>query len=137
MSAALPAVKTFIEGLDAAIKAQLGIRSPLLADFGIGVPAAKTPRTAAQKAVSAALMKQTKEVRGIIGSKQRAAITVSGSPGLVVVGPDGAPLPVSVLPPKAPGVAPGNTGSVTESSSTPSSTAPTSGSGSNSPTTGG
>lgn len=112
LQAALPAARTFIEALEVAIKAQLGVRSPLLADFGIGVPAAKSPRTAAQKAVTSALTKATKAVRGIIGSKQRADITVAGKPGLVLVGPNGAP-PVTVLPVTPPGVAPGATGSVT------------------------
>jgi hypothetical protein len=136
LTAALPGIQTFIEGLVAAVKGVLGPRSPLLADFGIAVPTAKAPRTAAQKAVSAALMKQTKAVRGIIGAKQRAKITVSGTPGIVVVGPNGAPLPVSVLPPTPPGVAPGNTGSVA-GSVTESSAAPASGSGSSGPATGG
>lgn len=144
VTAGLPTTRTFLEGLEAAVKAQFGVRSPLLADFGIGVPAAKSTRTAAQKAVSAALMKQTKAVRGIIGSKQRAGITVSGTPGIVVVGPDGAALPVSVLPPTPPGVAPGGTGSVTGASNTQSSassapagsTPPSSGAGGNGPVTG-
>jgi hypothetical protein len=153
LQAALPAARTFIEGLEAAIKAQLGVRSPLLADFGIGIPGAKSStRTAAQKAVSSALTKATKTVRGIIGSKQRSDITVSGKPGLVLVGPNGGE-PVTVLPATPPGVPPGATGSVTgastpaaavpstQSTATPApagSTTPTpSGSGSTGPASGG
>lgn len=126
LEAALPGVKAFIEGLEAAVKAQLGVRSPLLADFGIGVPGASTvKRSSAEKAVSAALTKQTKAVRGIIGPKARSKITVSGTPGLVLVGPNGAPLPVSTLPPLPPGVSPiGGSGSTPASAPAAVSSAP-------------
>ncbi|MHB8419871.1 MAG: hypothetical protein ACYDCL_17485 [Myxococcales bacterium] len=85
--------KQFMADLKKAVEAQFGSRSPLLPDFGIALPKAKAARTTAEKAASAALGEQTRTVRGTKGKKQKAKVTVAGSPGVVVVGPDGQPLP--------------------------------------------
>ena len=98
----LPAARLFIEGLEAALKAQFGIRNPQLEDFGIGIPGAKTQRTAEQKAISAAKARQTREAHGIMGKKQRAAITVAGSPGVTLVSPTGQAMPGLTTKPTPP-----------------------------------
>src|SRR5579863_8781563 len=67
--ASLPGLKLFIKNLEMAIKSQFGVDNPQLADFGMK-PLTKAPaRTAAQKAVAAALAKQTRAVRGPTSKK--------------------------------------------------------------------
>ncbi|MHB1846198.1 MAG: hypothetical protein ACYCWW_15355 [Deltaproteobacteria bacterium] len=85
--------RKFIVAYSHSLKGLLGSGNPLLADFGINPAKATTKRTSAQKAVTAALTRQTKEVRGVRGQKQKAAITVQGRPGLVLVSPTGEPIP--------------------------------------------
>ncbi len=101
--AALPALKKFIAAYVLAVKNQFGAGNPQLADFGINPKKAPAKRTAAEKAVSAALARQTKAVRGPTTAKARAKITTQGSPGLVLVSPDGTPIPGGVRGPTPPG----------------------------------
>ena len=113
--ATLPAMRVLLEDLDAALKSKFGARSPLLADFGILPPKPKTPQTPAEKVLSAANAKRTRKIHGILGSKQRAALTLAGKPGLVVVSPTGEPMPGLAQEPIAPA------GSPTGTSATPGS----------------
>jgi hypothetical protein len=53
--------------------------------------------------VSAALAKQTKQVRGPTTKKQRAKITTQGTPGLVLVSSTGTPIPGGIQGPTPPG----------------------------------
>jgi hypothetical protein len=92
-----PAATKWVAALVTAIKSALGESSPLLASFGIAAPKTKVARTAIQKAVTDALSKNTRVARGTKGAKQKAAITTTGKPGVVVVGVDGQPL-LSVSP---------------------------------------
>lgn len=88
--------KTLVRALD----------SPLLMDFGMKPASAKAkPRTASEKAVAAALAKQTKAVRGPTGKNERAATTAAGKPGLVLVSASGTPMaiPNGVVGPTPPG----------------------------------
>jgi hypothetical protein len=97
---AMPEDKKFVAALIAVIKQTFGDASPLLASFGIALPKPKTARTAIQKAVTTALSKNTRVVRGIMSAKERQSITTTGKPGVVVVAPSGQPLlTVGAVPP--------------------------------------
>ena len=85
--------KQFMADLKKAIESQFGSKSPLLPDFGISLPKPRAPRKATAVAASVGLMVQTRKAHGIMGKKQRAAITVAGTPGVQLLGPDGKPLP--------------------------------------------
>lgn len=102
-TAALPGLKTFIEEYEAALKGLFGPKSVQLEDFGINPKKAPAPRTAAEKAVSSALAKQTKAVRGPTTAKARAKVTTQGTPGLVLVSPSGTPIPGGIQGPTPPG----------------------------------
>lgn len=84
--------KQFMADLKKAVEVQFGSKSPQLLDFGIALPKPKAARTSAQKAASAGVATQTRKVRGTMSKKAKEQITVSGVPGVVVVGPDGLPL---------------------------------------------
>ncbi len=99
--AALPGGEEFVSELITALKSTLGKNSPLLASFGIATPKPKAARTAVAKAVSSALSKNTRVVRGTKGPKARLEVTTAGKPGLVVVSPSGEPL--LTVGPVAPG----------------------------------
>ena len=91
--AALPGLRLFIKNYEAALRAEFGVNSPQLLDFGMKPSTGKAkPRTAAEKAVSAALAKNTKAVRGPTGKNLRAATTTQGKPGLVLVSSTGTPI---------------------------------------------
>ncbi len=97
---ALPADEKFVAALITVIKSTFGEDSPLLASFGIATPKPKAARSTLQKAVSTALSKNTRVVRGTMSAKERQSITTSGKPGLVVVAPTGEPLlTVAPVPP--------------------------------------
>jgi hypothetical protein len=69
------------------------VDSQQLLEFGMKPTTGKAkPRTAAEKAVSAALAKNTKAVRGPTGKNLRAATTTTGKPGLVLVSSTGTPI---------------------------------------------
>ena len=87
--AAEPQARQFVVDYTHALKALFGARNPILADFGINPAKPKSSRTAAQKAVSAALAKLTRDLRGVKGKNQKAAITITGKPGLALVSPTG------------------------------------------------
>ena len=104
---ALPANLQWMVGLVAVLKHTLGVSSPLLAAFGLGPKGAKVPRTAQQKALSAAKQSATRKVRHVLGAKQRAAIPRVQNLELQVVtqGAGGAAGSVSPTPPTPPKVA--------------------------------
>ncbi|MHB1845700.1 MAG: hypothetical protein ACYCWW_12810 [Deltaproteobacteria bacterium] len=99
--AGLADAKSFVANLEETLKQLFGPKSPVLQSFGIALPKARTPRTAADKAISAARAAQTKGVRGTKGSRQKQDITVEGKPGLVVVSPTGEAM--HLVPPIGPG----------------------------------
>ncbi len=98
-----PQARQFVVDYSHALKALFGARNPILADFGINPAKPKSSRTAAQKAVSAALAKQTRDLRGVKGKNQKAAITITGKPGLALVSPTGQILASSLPGPTPPG----------------------------------
>jgi hypothetical protein len=91
-NAGLQQAKQFMADLKKAVEAQFGSNSPQLLDFGISLPKPRPPRTAAEKAASAGLAVQTRAVRQTMGKVQKEDVTVSGKPGVVIVGPSGTPL---------------------------------------------
>ncbi len=81
----------FVVNLPVALTSAYG-PTPKLEDFGIPWKKTRKKRTAAEEAISAALRLQTRQVRGTMGKKQRAALTVAGKPGVLVVDPSGKPI---------------------------------------------
>ena len=71
---AAPRDKLLFDSFVAAVKGELGPTSPLLGQFGLAPRAARKVPTAQQKALAAAKRVATRKARGILGSKQRAAI---------------------------------------------------------------
>jgi hypothetical protein len=111
--AGLPALNALVTAFIAFVRAQLGPNAGALADFG--VPGRKTPapRTAEQKAVTAAKRKATRAARGTMGPKAKQAVHGDITAQLVVTPAAGnapapvapatapAPAPTGVTPPKA------------------------------------
>ena len=102
--AAIPAAKLFVAAYEAALKAQFGVQSPLLETFGISIQKPRAARSAEKNVLAAAQGRRTRRIRGTKGPKQKAAITLTGEPGLVVVSPTGELLPDLAKAPIAPGV---------------------------------
>ncbi len=148
-NAGAQAAKQFMADLKKAVEGQFGSAGAQLPDFGIALPKPKATRTSAEKAASAGLATQTRAVRGTKGKAQKAEITVTGKPGVVIVGPTGVPLvgvtkgaptppavvPVagSSAPSSTPSAAPATPGST---STPPAASAPAGGSTPGSTTTG-
>jgi hypothetical protein len=81
--------------------------TPTLADFGIPPPKVRTPRTAEQKAASAAKAAATRAARGTAGKKQKAAVkgNVAGitvTPITMQIVPSPSAQPASPAPSAAP-----------------------------------
>ena len=102
--AVLPALKTFLENYEAALKAQFGPRSPILADFGIK-PRKAPVRNTETAAKALAKRRRTRGVRGTKGPKARLAVTADGTEGLALVGPTGQIEPGLLTGPTPPGAA--------------------------------
>jgi ATP-dependent protease HslVU (ClpYQ) ATPase subunit len=117
-NAGIQAAKQFMTSLTKAVEMQFGENNPQLTDFGLTLPKAKAVRTAAEKAASSGLALQTRAVRGTMGKKQKLDVTVTGKPGVVIVGPTGVPLAgVSQGAPIAPAPLPAAGGSTSAASS--------------------
>ncbi|MHB1844560.1 MAG: WS/DGAT domain-containing protein [Deltaproteobacteria bacterium] len=104
-NAALPAARQLLVDLEQALKQLYGSRSAVLPDYGINLPKPRAPRTAEEKALSAAQGKRTRGVRGTMTPKERAKITTAGKPGLVLVDPAGTLVPGVLTGPTPPGSA--------------------------------
>ncbi len=100
--AGLPALKTFIENYEAALKALFGPRNPVLADFGLK-PKKNPVRTTETKAKALAKLRETRDVRGTLGRKERLKVTAEGTPGLALVKPGGQIQPGLLTGPTPPG----------------------------------
>ncbi|MHB1846714.1 MAG: hypothetical protein ACYCWW_17985 [Deltaproteobacteria bacterium] len=81
-----------IESLVQSVKAQLGLRSPILQQFGIAPKHSGTKLTVDQKAVAKARRQATRQVRGTRGKKQRSLIVPGGQPTVQILGSDGKPI---------------------------------------------
>ncbi len=108
--AAIQAAEQTYRDLRQWAEVKFGRGSPILAAFGFKQTQPKA-KSSATKAKAAALAKQTRVLHGTDkGKRQRQALTVSGSPGLVLYGADGKPIPGLLPGPVAP-VTQGNAGS--------------------------
>jgi hypothetical protein len=96
----------YLQDVSIALSSNLGSTNPQLATFGVPYDKPRRKRSVEEEAVSVALRLQTRQVRGTMGPKQRAAITAAGKPGLVVVDPSGKPVAGVGRPPVAPGKKP-------------------------------
>jgi hypothetical protein len=82
-----------------------GKGSPQLAPFGFAAKVKVQP-TSEQQALRAAKAKLTRQARGTKGTKQKLGVTAQGQPGLLLVNPDGTPVPGVMKGPSAPGIPP-------------------------------
>ena len=81
-----------------------GKGSPVLADFGFSVAQPRQP-SVETKALGKAKAQLTRKARGTDkGKRQKQAVTASGSPGLVLYGPDGKPILGVTRGPTPPGL---------------------------------
>jgi hypothetical protein len=136
--AALPGFKLFVKAYKAALKGQFGPDSVQLLDFGINPLKKPAPRTTEEKAVSAALARQTRVTRGTKGKNQTAATTTQGKPGLGLFGPTGAPIPGGLVTgPTPPGSSEPVTPNVAPAGSSTGGSTPGSGGSSTPPASGG
>lgn len=101
--AAMPGITAFLAAIEQVLKNQFGPRDARLQDFGIKAPKSRKSLTAEQKTLAAATAKGTKKARGILGKRQRAAITQAGKPGLAMVDPKGGIVTGFVTGPTPPG----------------------------------
>lgn len=88
---ALQAARELYMALERYLQGLWGKGSPVLAQYGFSVQQPRA-KSAAKKAVAAALGKLTRKARHTMGRRQKLAITASGSAGLLLVGPDGKPI---------------------------------------------
>ena len=93
----LPEVRAYHAALKAAVVGYLGEKSPQLVKFGLKPRKTPAPLTSTQLAVRAAKVKATRQLRGTIGSKKKAAI--KSGPMQVNIGPVVAPAAVSSTQP--------------------------------------
>jgi hypothetical protein len=115
------AAKAYYLALKAVIKSYFGPQSSQLANFGITADKAVTTSTQT-KLVAAAKRKQTRAVRGTLGKKQKAGLTVVGNPPVMV--PSVGEQQISPPPVNVGGInTPDSSPSSTAASSTPASTA--------------
>ena len=101
--AALPALKLFMKNLEAGLKAEFGVDSIQLLDFGINPLRKPAKRTAAEIAVSSAEALQTRQTRGTTSKAAAQKVTTEGKKGLALIGPDGSPIPGLITGPTPPG----------------------------------
>jgi hypothetical protein len=94
----------FLSSLDASLGAQVGQDNEILTKFGFKPKKRRKPLTVEEKALRAAKAKLTRQARGTLGSKQKAAIKESGTPSITIT-PDASmeiSQPASSVPPVPP-----------------------------------
>jgi hypothetical protein len=98
--AATPSLLALIGEYTKFVRTTFGTAADALGDFDLAPPKARAPRTAEQKAVSAAKAKATREARGTTSAKQKKAIKGNVTAQLVVTpaAPAAAPAPVAAAP---------------------------------------
>ena len=101
----LATANAYVAALKTYLFSAYGKKALMLSAFGFAPKTRAVPDSATQ-AIAAAQRKLTRQARNTMGSKQRLGVTVSGKPGLVLVGPDGSQIPGAVQGPRAPGIAP-------------------------------
>ena len=109
--AAIGTARTLYTALKKYCEAVFGKGSPILADFGFSTAKPRTP-SSETKALAKAKAALTRQAHGTDkGKRQKQAITVSGSAGLVLYGPDGKPIPGITKGPTPPALPAGTSGS--------------------------
>ncbi len=88
---AILAARTLYVVLRQFVEATFGKGSPVLAAFGFSTRKPRQP-SVETKALGKAQAKLTRHARGTLGKRQKQTLTSSGSPGLVLYGPDGKPI---------------------------------------------
>jgi hypothetical protein len=106
--AAAPPLLALIGDYTKFIRSTFGTAADALADFDLTPPKPRAPRTAAEKAITAAKVKATRAARGTTSAKQKKSVKGSITATLVVtpVTPAPAPAPVTEAAPAAAGPAP-------------------------------
>jgi len=101
---AAPSLLALIGEYTKFVRSTFGTSADALADFDLAPPKARAPRTAAEKAVSAAKAKATRQARGTTSAKQKKGVKGNVTATLVVTpGPSApAPAPVTEVAPTAP-----------------------------------
>lgn len=87
LTAAVPNMRARYAVLKQAVINQFGAANPQLADFGIKPKGPRKQQTSAEKALSAAKRKATREERGTMGPVEKLAIV--GATPTVTIGPSG------------------------------------------------
>ena len=107
----MKAARSLYTALRKYCEAVFGRGSPILADFGFSMAKPRTP-SSETKALAKAKAALTRQAHGTDkGKRQKQAITVSGSAGLVLYGPDGKPIPGITKGPTPPALPAGKSGS--------------------------
>jgi hypothetical protein len=96
--AAAPSLLDIISEYTKFIRSTFGTAADALADFDLKPPKARAPRTAAQKAVSAAKAEATRKARGTTSAKQKKAVKGNVTAQLVVTPVTTVPSPAPVTP---------------------------------------
>jgi hypothetical protein len=101
--AAAPALLVLLGEYTQFLRTTFGTAADVLGDFDLTPPKARAPRTAAEKAVSAAKAKATRQARGTTSAKQKKSVKGNVTATLVVtpVTSAPAPAPVTEAPPAA------------------------------------
>ena len=103
-TAASPALLALIAGFTKFARTMFGTTADALADLDLEPPKVPAPRTAAEKAISAAKGKATRQARGTTSAKQKKSVKGNVTAVLVVTPATPAPAaaPVSPAPTTAP-----------------------------------
>ncbi len=100
-----PVAKALLAQLTTMLKQTLGDMDAQLPDFGIEPPKPRAKPSVEKAAVAVGKRRGTRQVRGTKGRKQAEAITTTGTPGLALMGADGAVVPGALTGPTLPGAA--------------------------------
>ena len=90
--AGLAGARLFYENVLAGLKQAFGTNQTQLAAFGVAAPKPRAKPSSATKAIAHAKALATREARGTMGAKQKAAITTTPQPTVQGRGADGQPL---------------------------------------------
>jgi hypothetical protein len=104
-AAAAPALLALIAGFTKFVRSMFGTAADALADFDLAPPKVPVPRTAEEKAISAAKANATREARGTTSAKQKKSVKGNVTAALVVTPATPAPAPAAPASP-APTTAP-------------------------------
>lgn len=107
--AQVPSQRAMIHAIETTIRGTFGNSADVLADFGLAPPKVRAPRTAEEKAVSAAKSAATRKARGTMGKNQKKNVKGSITAKLVVTPVTTSPVLTPVDAPAPTAGAPGAT----------------------------